>query len=676
MKVLNFGDELFDPLSNCLVMEVTSPSIKMGRVRVLAADADAERWLPYEDIRTQIESGALEVRRKGNPALAVFLDRKDSVTCKRKVPRLSAPGASGDAYLSTLGRATRIVRKLNEYCSRHKVSAYAAYSEVRKEFESECNDWQFPSLATVYRLLSRDKCHAPLVMPNHLKGNRTERHSPELVELICTQAEDTFLKQGSRWTLNALTDRCRRLAIELKLMDASIPLSRKFVRKVIVTRLHSMPTVARLLTKDRAAQASVARHRIRVEGILQRVEQDAVHLPFVVQTLDGPCSDVWLVHAVDCATSNVAGWHLRIGAPSESDGLRCIESIVFSKRDAFARLGIDDGMDLFGVPGLLVLDNGPEARGERFRRLAQLGVDIEYCKARHPQKKPFIERLNRSLKEALQLLPGCTRMDGRDGSRDPVALGDSLMDLAELERWVVRWYFEKWADTVLQRFVDEEVFENRVLGVSPRQRFQSIVENLGCPTPLPPNRSDWIRIKYHLVSRTLSLKSGVTYQGHEFKGDNLQRLIERFGEDRVDVLFDPEDFRSVYVIDGDELVELTNQSASEFTPAHSFSAAKKARASLNDLHPETARSTAFTEDVYKRASQTSKSTKALKKSPGRIEKKEVVEKSKHRQAVERAVRRPLPSLYPKTEGTHSAVPIRLDDVDELSPRDRKTGALL
>lgn len=676
MKTLSLGDELVDPKVKSVVMVVTSPTLTLGRVRVLEANADAERWILYEKIRAQINLGELEVRRKDNPALAIFIDRKDPTTCKRKVPRQSTPGSTEDTYLSSVARATRIVRALNEYCKRHKVSAYAAYDEVRKQFTTECTDWQFPSVATVYRLLERDKCHAPLVMPNHLKGNRTERHSEELIELICALAEATFLKEGSQWTLNALTDKSRRTAIANGLLGATAPLSKKFVRRVIVTRLHAMPEVARYLGKDRAAKASVASHRIRIEGMLQRVEQDAVHLPFVVKTPDGLCSDVWLVHAIDCATSNVVGWHLKVGAPNESDGLRCIESIMFSKGSAFAYFGIEDSHDLYGVPALLVLDNGAEARGERFRRLAQLGVDIEYCKARHPQKKPFIERLNRSLKEALQLLPGCTRMDGSDGKRDPVALGDDLMDLEELERWVVRWYFDKWADTVLDRFVDEEVFENRDLGVTPRQRFENIVERLGCPLPLPPNRDDWIRIKYHVVSRKLNMTSGITHHSFEFRGDNLLRLISRFGEEAVQVLYDPEDFRRVYVVDGVELVELINQSAGECTPAHSFAYAKKNKAALKGKHPETAKSAAFTEDVSNRSMQKGKAAGTPKRSPGRTGKKEVVEKVKQREALERAAGNPLPPPKPKTPVSSGLVPMRLDDVGEFSPRDRQTGALL
>lgn len=673
MNMLKLGDDLFDPMANRVAMVVTDPTPTMGRVRVLEAGVDTERWIPYDEIRARISAGELELRGKGYCTPAVFMDRNDQTTCKRKVGRQQIPGAQEDAYLSSVGRATRIVRMLKEYCSRYKISAYQAYPDVRKRFEAECNTWEFPSIATVYRLLERDRHNGPLVMPNHLKGNRTERHSHEVVELICKLAEATFMRESSQWTFRELADLCRRTAIRNGLLGANDPLSKKFVRKVIVTKLHSMPEVARMHAKDRPAKASISSYRIRVEGILQRVEQDAVHLPFVIETPDGPCTDVWLIHAIDCGSSNVVGWYLKIGAPTESAGLRCTESSVFSKESTFKYFGIEDCPDIYGVPAMLVLDNGGEAKGARFRRLGTLGIDVHYLKSRHPHRKPFVERLNLSLKRALQPLPGCTRVDDKDGARDPVALGDELMSLEALEHWIVRWYFDKWADSVLERFVDEEVFENRALGITPRERYKNIVSRLGCPLPLPPNQSRWLSIQYNVVVRKLSMKSGVTLDGYEFRGDNLQRLIERFGEERVEVLQDPEDFRRVYVIDGDERVELTNASVGDCTPAFSFSQANERKKSRMSREVETPRSAAFTNAVHAGATQASRSAGKPNKSPDRVQKKAVVEKTRVREAVKRAEANPL--LASKTkDGATPYVSIGLDDVDELSPRDRRTGA--
>src|SRR5690606_21177331 len=201
----------------------------------------------------------------------------------------------------------------------------------------------------------------------------------------------------------------------------------------------------RMDPKQVPASKSVARTRIMVQAPFDRVEQDAVHLPFVIDTPEGPFSNVYLVHAIDCCTSMPLGRRLVIGSPAQSDGLRCIESILFSKKTAFERLGLKPSFDVFGTPHQLVLDNGPETRGERMRKLPALGIDIKHCKARHPHEKPFIERLNRSLKEALETLPGCTRLDGKDGQRDPGRLGEGCMTAMELERWIGGGYYEGWA---------------------------------------------------------------------------------------------------------------------------------------------------------------------------------------------------------------------------------------
>lgn len=675
MNQLNLGDQLVDRRTQRVIMAVTNATPTLGRIRVLENDAESERWIPYDELRSSISEGHLEVRRDANPALAVYFKHEDSTTCKHLGRHHKSRDKSQDSYLLSLERHTRLVRELRDYAKRHRVSAYAAYPVVRERLKNDYPDWVFPSLATVYRLLDRHQCNAPLVMPNHLKGNRTQRHAPELIELICNLAEATFTQEHSKWTLKKLTDNCRRTAVRHELLRASEPLSQKFVRKIIVTRLHSMPEVTRFLGKDRAAKASVASTRICVEGLLQRAEQDTLHLPVVIKTPDGDCSDVNLAHSIDCGSSIVTGWHMKIGALNESDGLRCIESTLYSKALAFERLNIDDSLDLYGPPGLLVLDNGAETRGDRIRRLPQLGIDVNYCKARHPQKKPFIERLNRSLKEALEVLPGCTRVNGVDGQRDPVALGDDLMTFEELERWIVRWYYEKWADTVLERFVDDEVSDDRSLGVTPRERHHNIVERLGQPLPLPPNRDDWIRTKYHAVTRTLSAKTGITYETYDFKGDNLQRLLNRFGQQPVELLIDPEDYRRLYVIDDIELVELVNVSTNEYSLAHSFQYAKDHRAKIIAETQETARSAAFTEDSYARSMRPAVLSNRKKKAPGRSAKRDVVNRTREREAMERASKMPLAPSKTKTPALNDSM-TTWEDVGEFSPRNHTTGALI
>lgn len=682
MSELLLGDELYDTKLQQVVMQVTNPMLAMGRIQVLEADADTERRVDYEELRRKISTGALEVRRKRTSRQGAyrpgsrFYDFSDPTTRKRLGRRCEAVKAAQENYLHSAERARKVVNAVKDYCKRNQVNVYAAYHPVREQFEGRHPELRFPSLQTVYRLLERERCGAPLVIGNEARGNKSDRHGQPMVDLICELATATFLKVGSRWTLTSLTDLIKHQARMRQVEGWQRPPSRKFIYKTIVQRLHGMPEVARMLEKDRSAQASIASHRIRVDGLLQRVEQDTVHLPFVVMTADGPSSDVNLTHAIDCASSYVTGWNLKIGAPNESDGLRCLETTIFSKEEKFSYFGIEGCHDLFGAPLLLILDNGPEGRGERFRRLDQIGTEPSYCKARQPQKKPFVERLNRSLKAALQTLPGCTRMDDEDGARDPVALGDKLMTLEELERWVVDWYFNDWADTVLERFVDEEVSEGRGLGVTPRQRVEHLAKQLGQPLPPPPNRSTWIRTKYDVVIRTLSIKSGVSLHGYEFKGNNLVALINHFGEAKVEVFYDPEDYRRVYVNCGGELVELTNVSATEFSLAHSFAYAKSHRARLRAEHEGSERQTTSRIAREEKSLEGGKPEGATKKSPNRSAKRQVVQKTREREAESRALRNPLKASKPKTASSAEAIPMQWGDGVELTTRDRKTGALV
>ncbi|WP_186223233.1 hypothetical protein [Burkholderia gladioli] len=61
-----------------------------------------------------------------------------------------------------------------------------------------------------------------------------------------------------------------------------------------------------------------------------------------------------------------------------------------------------DHMNVCGKPDQLVFDDGPEVMASRMQSLKELVVDVKFCKARSGHTKPFIERLNRSLKAALE----------------------------------------------------------------------------------------------------------------------------------------------------------------------------------------------------------------------------------------------------------------------------------
>ncbi|MGE4125636.1 MAG: hypothetical protein AB7E59_10290 [Pusillimonas sp.] len=405
--------------------------------------------------------------------------------------------------------------------------------------------------------------------------------------------------------------------------------------------------------------------------------QDAVHLPFVIRTAHGETTNVYLVHAIDCCTGMPVGWKLVIGSPTESDGLACVESILFSKQQAFSRLGVDASIDVFGTPHQLIFDNGPETRGGRIDRLVRLGIDVMHCKSRHAHGKPFIERLNRSLKEALQTLPGCTRMNGRDGQRDPLKLGDPLMSPNELEQWIVRWYYESWANTVLKRHLRTDFHDARKLGDTPALRWRTMTEQLAYPLPLPPSLAEWRMTLYEHDTRAISRKTGISYKGFNYRGVNLGYLVNKYGETHVRVLVNPDDYRQIFVDEGDglPLVVLNEEFVDETTPAHSFNYMLEA---LRQAPPEPSQASVaerFRHDVHQRAVQSS--SKPARKKQSRVEKnRAVADAVKQSAALHRAEQNPLSKpVGPDrlSASVPSAMDFSVDDVAALPVLSRVSG---
>ena len=275
------------------------------------------------------------------------------------------------------------------------------------------------------------------------------------------------------------------------------------------------------------------------------------------------------------------------------------------------------------------------------------------------------------MKEALEILPGCTRFAGVDGQRDPIKLGDGAIQLEDLKVWVIRWYFEKWAETPLKRFADTVFTDEEFLGHSPNERWENITVKHGNPIPLPPSINAWRMASYESSTVKLSRKTGVTFDTYHFKGANLETLIAQHGENQITVLSDPSDFRRVYVPNGEsyELIELINDCVDEFTLAHSFIDAKAQRKENKLSIEPSVVAEKFSRDLYKAATQAKPEGKPKKK-PKEISRDTSI-RAKENNAIERARSNPLPKLA--ISQPNQQVEMSKIEVPLMAVRDRKSG---
>lgn len=577
---------------------------------------------PMAGINNDIVSGKLVLHRKNTPKLSI--------------------AAHDDPELDkSIQRALASVKVIEKLQRKHGASFAGAYKIAKLEGANGPEDGApLPSLPSLYRYAKAKRNDMPPLLGNLNKGNRVPRYSTNIVDLVCWAANNLYLIQESRWTLIDLVKYVNDRAAASGWLVKNQTVSQNFVRSVIYGTESVDPEIDRMDPKMVASAKSMAKNRILTSTPFERVEQDALHLPFVVKTPYGPTSNVYLIHAIDCSTAAPVGWYIVIGAPSESDGLKCVESILFPKKPIFEALGLQYDFDIYGTPHQLIFDNGPETRGERMDKLVRLDIDCMHCKSRHAHGKPFIERLNRSLKEALQILPGCTRLDGKDGMRDPVKLGDSLMTVQELEKWIVRWYFEAWINTSLKRHMRTDFEKLTKLGDTALKRWNTMTKELAYAMPLSPPMSEWLMTLYEHDTGTLNRKTGITCRNHNYRGDNLAYLIKKYGEVKVNILINPDDYRFIKVDEGEGIppVQLTEEFVVDSTPAYSFKQMAERLSAQKAEVTESPVKTQFRRDVQEMAVATTAKPKKLSKAQAN---REVADQAKHAKAIHRAIDNPL-----------------------------------
>ncbi len=635
MSDLRTGDKLTLPGKTDCFFEVRDGHLHAGFIQLFDAEERADKYVEYDDIRARISEGSLVLHRKGMPRI--------SIAAQYDNPELH----------DHIRLLTYVLRRIDEIREQRGLSFNAAIPLARdayaKERVGQLLVSPFPSRATLYRAHRNQQLGLPVLKGDKNKGNATPRYSKDLVEFVKEVIEDQFLVTESRWTVLDLTRYVNREARRRGLHVARHAISRKFV----CARINDLTVDAeydRMDPLDRVAGKSFAKKRIRAAFPFARIEQDALHLPFVVRTPHGTARTVYLVLAIDVCTGYPVGWRLVIGPPREMDSLLCLEMYLTPAKAArFAELGIAHALNVYGTPGQVIFDNGPETKGGRIVRLERLGMDVKHCKAKEAQGKPFIERLNRSLKEALQLLPGCTRFEGKDGVRDPEARGDELMTVEALEKWIVRWLYEVWVNDPLDRLRWDELLVDSVKGKTPFDRLTYQTTELGQPIPLPPPRREWIAALFEHKPCVLSAKTGISLEhGFRYNGEAMSYLLAKYG-DRAElhVVYNPDDFRQAYVYERDDLplVTLTHEHVRRDTPAWTFAEAKARLDSGIADWTVPDEKLQFERDMDAAVTGNAKAGKP--KSRGkREENRETVSRAKHNSAVQRSIDRPLSAAAP------------------------------
>ena len=286
------------------------------------------------------------------------------------------------------------------------------------------------SLATVRRWLAAFDSKAPLrsLVPNHdRKGPRSRKFDDEAEVYIQDGLQEYVMRPDPLSGAEAWDRVCGRIDRENETRPPEFHLPHPS-RATFLRRIGELNDEKRLGAQQgkRAAKQryGLVRPGPSELGPYSVIEID--HSPVDCQlTFDGDTviGRPWLIAAVDRYSRMCVGFIVTFEPPTGMTIMLLLRVVILRKANILARYPeIKNIWPCCGLPELVVCDNGFEFHGINLTEaLAELGVDVDYCPTRCPEKKGRVERFFGTLNSGLtHSLAGTTLSRfNKDRERDP-----------------------------------------------------------------------------------------------------------------------------------------------------------------------------------------------------------------------------------------------------------------
>ncbi len=284
----------------------------------------------------------------------------------------------------------------------------------------------------------------------------------------------------------------------------------------------------------------------------ERVEIDAVHLNLgVLDDITGAyIGKIILFLAIDVHTRYILGYSIVYGTkPAESAEavVNLLRHIVLPK---LRNGNYSHAWHTLGRPHCIHADNGPGFIAETTTRFcALLNTDLHRSESRKSQRRPFIERFNRTLRDQLM-----TKIPGYLGKR---------IDEKNFNKTIEQAAVVKISEFIryLEEFIVDIYHQNPhkgLGGMTPAQMFEECKEEFySRPVANVAEMDALIGTKY---IRTIQATHGIQIENLKYQSTELKDLRFRLMKNRnaetsqeVPILFNPQDITRITVLDPESL---------------------------------------------------------------------------------------------------------------------------
>lgn len=276
---------------------------------------------------------------------------------------------------------------------------------------------------------------------------------------------------------------------------------------------------------------------------LARVEIDHTRIPvIVIDECDNlPLGRPVLTYCLDVATRYPLGYYLGFEPFSYYAVMECLYHAIRPKEGSRERYGCAHDWLAYGVPAVLVSDNGWEFTGSDLRDAClALGITLQQAPVRTPEFKGSIERSFATLDTGLfTTLPGTTFANPRArGDYDSVE--QACLSMRDLDRLLHLFIVDRYA-------VDRHA---GLGGDSPAQRWARLTADPFAFTPYVPGSAEDLKVLLGRVTRRTVQPYGIEFETLRYNGDELSALRDRLKRgEKVKVKYHPGDLSRIHVFD-------------------------------------------------------------------------------------------------------------------------------
>jgi putative transposase len=287
------------------------------------------------------------------------------------------------------------------------------------------------------------------------------------------------------------------------------------------------------------------KHRTHQQGPrptrpMQRVQADHTRTNLMVVDTKTrlPLGRPWLTTLIDLDSKLIIGFYISFTPPSYLSVMQCLLHAIRPKTYVGKLYPkIEHTWDAYGIPEVIVVDNGKEFYSEEFEDAClQLGIEIEYAPRRAPWYKGSMERFYRTIEtELYHELPGTTfsgildKLD-YDPAKHALISIDATLEVTHI--WIVDIYSQS-----LHRGITD---------VPARKWKEGIKE---WPPSVPPKKEDLQILLGYKEQRSIS-NSGIEFKSLFYNCKELGMIRRKLKpKEKVVIKYDPNDISIIYVYD-------------------------------------------------------------------------------------------------------------------------------